>query len=94
MAKTKTASKNSKGTAPPLAPPPPKPASRGTKGAPERLPTSGNLTKTPASGTVLINFRVSPEFRKELKGEALELDMTVSELLRKMYDCWKTHRGR
>lgn len=83
--------KNSKVMSNQPVPPPPKSHSKGTKGVPVSLSDSTNLTKKPASELVLINFRVTPEFRRELKGEALARDITVSELLQRMYACWCEH---
>jgi hypothetical protein len=79
--------KGTKGTALNIAPPPTKP--KGTKGSPVHIEPSANLSKKGAAEGVLINFRVSPEFRREFKAEAVDKDISMTELLYRAYDLYK-----
>lgn len=65
-----------------------------SKPASAKVGNSTNLTKTPSGETVLISFRSTPEFRKELKATALYLDITVTELVHKMFDFWKKNNTK
>lgn len=80
--------KNTKGLATDyIAPPPPKP--NNTKGTAEKIEPSANLSKKAAAEDVLINFRVSPEFRREFKAEAVDKDISMTELLYRAYALYK-----
>jgi len=61
-----------------------------TKGTPPKeIISSENLHK-PASGQkVALNFLVDTEFRKSLKAYALENDMSMVNLLKKMFEFYK-----
>lgn len=85
------AKKSTKGSPNSLSVPSAPPKKGGTKKMPSKVSSSGNLTKASSSETVLVNFRISPEFRRDLKGEALDKDTTMTELLHRMYAFWKEH---
>ena len=72
-----------------MAPPPPK--GSGTKGTPEDLAPSANLAKKSPQESVPLNFRVPAEFRRDLKLEAAEKDISQLELLYRMRAFWKEH---
>ena len=85
------ARKGTKGSPENLTPAPPR--SSGTKGTPEELAPSTNLTKKSSQETVPLNFRVPAEFRRDLKLEAAEKDISQLELLYRMRAFWKEHHG-
>ena len=62
---------------------------KSSKQFPVTTKASNNLTKASSSNTILINFRVSAEFRRELKTEAVSNDISMTELLHRMFDLWK-----
>lgn len=85
--------KSTKGTPATLTPPPPQkqaPAT-GTKGSPEDLLPSRNLSKEPSAEHVPLNFKVPAEFRRDLKIEAADRGMSMTSLLFEMYEFWKQH---
>lgn len=51
--------------------------------------SSNNLERKEAGETVLINFRVSPEVRRELKSLALNEDITMTEVLMRSIEAYK-----
>lgn len=64
-----------------------------SKGEPPKLiEQSHNLTKVEGSKTVLINFNVTAEFRKEVKIYATELGLTVTELIMEAIELHKQAR--
>lgn len=71
-----------------IAPPPPRKTAK-TKGSPTNLQRSNNLNKESTGEMVLINFRVTPEFRKELKLEAMDKGISMTDLFYKMFSLWK-----
>lgn len=83
------ARKGTKGSPSNLTPPPPR--GSGTKGTPENLTASTNLEKKPPQESVPLNFKVPAEFRRDLKLEATEKDITQLELLYRMRAFWKEH---
>lgn len=85
--------KSTKGTPVPLAPPPPPNRNSSTKGSPEELIPSRNLSKEPSTENVPLNFKVPPEFRRELKMEAADRGMSMTSLLLEMYEYWKKHHA-
>lgn len=85
------ATKSTKGIPTTLTPPPPK--NTGTKGNPEDLQPSHNLSKEPPTELVPLNFKVPAEFRRDLKIEAADRGMTMTSLLYEMYECWKQYHG-
>ena len=85
--------KSTKGTPVPLAPPPPLNRNSSTKGSPEDLIPSRNLSKEPSTENVPLNFKVPPEFRRELKMEAADRGMSMTSLLLEMYAYWKKHHA-
>lgn len=72
--------KNTKGTPPPS-----------TKGAPPALNevSVSNLTKLEAASDVPLNFKVPPEFRRDMKGYATEKDLSMKEVLIKAFNDFK-----
>lgn len=63
-----------------------------TKGTPPiETISSENLHKPSTSQKVALNFLVDTEFRKSLKAYALENDMSMVDLLQKMFDFYKDH---
>lgn len=87
------ATKSTKGMPAALTPPPPQktPAATGTKGSPDTLQASRNLSKESSAELVPLNFKVPAEFRRELKIEAADRGMTMTNLLIEMYEYWKQH---
>lgn len=88
------ARKGTKGSPSNLTPPPPKGSAAkgsGTKGTPETLVSSTNLTKKSPQDQVPLNFRVPAEFRRDMKLEAAEKDISQLELLYRMRAFWKEH---
>ena len=70
------------------------PKRSGTKGAPlPEADTSNNLSKRDVGGLVGLNFKVSPEFRREFKGYANDNDMKMLELLQNAYEFYKEHHS-
>lgn len=70
-----------------------------SKGAPPSLespsPVVGNNTSKPEAGeTVPLNFRVSPEMRREFKAFAAENDLRMVDLLKEMWDVYKQAKGK
>lgn len=70
-----------------------------SKGAPPSLetpgPVVGNNTSKPEAGeTVPLNFRVSPEMRREFKAFAAEHDMKMVEVLEDMWKSYKQAKGK
>ncbi len=86
------ATKSTKGTPTTLTPPPPN-RNSGTKGSPEDLVPSRNLTKEPSAENVPLNFKVPAEFRRDLKIEAADRDMSMTSLLFEMYEYWKQNHS-
>ena len=63
-----------------------------TKGTPPKETISSENLHKPGTGEkAALNFLVDVEFRKSLKAYALENDMTMVDLLKKMYDFYKEH---
>jgi hypothetical protein len=89
------ATKSTKGTPATLTPPPPRKnlTATGTKGSPEALQPSRNLSKEPAAVNVPLNFKVPAEFRRDLKIEAADRGMSMTSLLFEMYEYWKQHHA-
>jgi hypothetical protein len=87
------ATKSTKGSPATLTPPPPTRSTNnsGTKGSPEALQSSRNLSKEPPTENVPLNFKVPSEFRRELKIEAADRGMSMTSLLLEMYEYWKQH---
>jgi hypothetical protein len=87
------ATKSTKGTPATLTPPPPQKSTTiaGTKGSPEALPPSRNLSKEPPAEHVPLNFKVPAEFRRDLKMEAADRGMSMTNLLFEIYEYWKQH---
>ena len=83
------AKSGTKGVPEKLTPAPPK--QRGTKGTPEALVPSTNLDKKSPQESVPLNFRVPAEFRRDLKLEAAEKEISQLELLYRMREFWKQH---
>lgn len=70
-----------------------------SKGAPPSAaapsPVVGNNTSKPEAGdTVPLNFRVPPEMRREIKAFAAEHEMLMVDVLKEMWDVYKTAKGR
>lgn len=66
--------------------------SKKTKGTPPKETVSSeNLHKPANKEKVALNFVVDADFRKSLKVYALEHDMSMVALLRKMYAFYKEH---
>lgn len=69
-----------------------------TKGAPPRsnVPqdTSHNLGKPEAGELAPLNFKVSPEFRKEFKSFATDHDLSMVGLLKAAYEMYKHEKGK
>ena len=63
-----------------------------TKGAPEELLASNNLTKKQAGDPANLNFKVPPEFKREFCIDAIELDITQVELLYRIHKFWKDRK--
>lgn len=74
-----------------------KPNKRPTKGAPPQInapqDASHNLQKPEAGELVPMNFKVSPEFKKEFKGFANDHDLTMVDLLKAAYELYKHQKG-
>lgn len=85
------ATRSTKGSPTALTPPPPQKNSNsaGTKGSPEALQPSRNLSKEPPAENVPLNFKVPAEFRRDLKIEAADRGMSMTSLLFEMYEYWK-----
>ena len=66
------------------------PPKKTTKGMPppEQKP-SNNLTKAASGSSVLMNFRVSPEFHREFKTYAAMHDISMVELLERCFEHYK-----
>ncbi len=63
-----------------------------TKGAPPQETISSENLHKPAGGEkAALNFLVDAEFRKSLKAYALENDMSMVELLQKMFEFYKAN---
>ncbi len=60
---------------------------KSTKGNPPTTPSETLQHKT--DELVSLNFKVSANFRKELKSYALEHDMTMTELVMKAFERYK-----
>ena len=57
------------------------------KGTPPPLnETNNNLKKVSDDTWVTLNFRVSPEFRKEFKQCALDKDLSMNQLLKELFN--------
>jgi hypothetical protein len=68
------------------------PPKKKTKGAPPpETRASDNLDKESKAEAVGLNFKVPPEFKKEFKGYALDVDMTMSDLLHQCFAFYKEH---
>jgi len=65
------------------------PRRKSTKGQPSTHLSSTNLSKRPAGKKVILNFEVTPEFKRQFKMEATANDMSMLELFKQMYDLWK-----
>lgn len=67
------------------------------KGAPPGMnnpqEASHNLTKPEAGELAPLNFKVSPEFKKEFKGFANDHDMSMVDLLKAAYELYKHQKG-
>ena len=50
-------------------------------------------TPAPTTGTETLNFKVSPEFKKEFKGYAVSQSMTMVELLKEGFQLSKRKRS-
>lgn len=61
-----------------------------TKGAPpkENL-ASQNLTKSDPQDLITMNFKVPSDFRREYKQLALDLNMSMVDILRKSFEKYK-----
>lgn len=63
---------------------------RNRKGAPPPPQvTSNNLTKTTDYEMRPLNFKVPADFKKEFKGYAMEMDITMVELLQRSFRDFK-----
>lgn len=61
-----------------------------TKGTPPKETISSeNLHKPTSEQKVALNFLVASDFRKSLKAYALENDVSMVELLRRMFEFYK-----
>lgn len=72
---------------------------RSSKGAPPTAnspsPVVGNNTSKPEAGEkVPLNFRVSPEMRRDFKAFAVEHDMQMVEVLEKAWETYKATKGK
>ena len=47
----------------------------------------------PGANGVALNFRVSPEFKRDFKVAAAKHDITQSQLLREAFRLWQQHKG-
>ena len=66
--------------------------SKKTKGTPPKETVSSeNLHKSSEKQKVALNFLVDAEFRKALKTYAIENDMSMVGLLKKMFDFYREH---
>lgn len=63
-----------------------------SKGTPEQLSPSNNLTKKEAASQANLNFKVPPEFKREFRMDSAELDITQVELLFRIHKFWKEHQ--
>ncbi|MFN4254166.1 MAG: hypothetical protein ACK4Q5_04085 [Saprospiraceae bacterium] len=72
---------------------PPLPPRPDTKGAPPPLEErSHNLSKRNSDRMVLINFKATEEFRKELKIYATELGMSITDVIMEAIEMHKSTR--
>jgi len=67
-----------------------KPKKKTTKGAPppESMP-SQNLAKTDPKDLITMNFKVPSDFRKDYKQLALDLDISMVDILRQSFEQFK-----
>lgn len=70
-----------------------------SKGAPPSLETAspvvGNNTSKPAAGDVVpLNFRVSPEMRREFKAFAAEHEMPMVDVFKEAWEVYKRVKGK
>lgn len=68
----------------------PKPPKKNSKGNPptESQP-SANLNKANEGDYVPLSFKVSKEFKKAFRGEALEEEISMTDFLKKVFDQYK-----
>jgi len=63
---------------------------KSSKGQPPKEEnSSNNLEKKPKKERVALNFSVDADFRKALKSVALEEEISMVELLKKMFDLYQ-----
>lgn len=73
--------------------PPPPPNKKTTKGTPPlEITASSNLNKSNEGDLVPMNFKVTKEFKKEFRSEAMELEITMTDLLKKMFEQYKSNK--
>lgn len=72
-----------------------KPPRKNRKGIPPVLEdASNNLTNLPVKKTGIrkdLNFKVDPDFKREFKGFATSNDLSMHDLLIKVFDFYKVH---
>lgn len=77
-----------------IAPPPPKRASRLAVQPPLPLQAPDNLTKPTDQGKLQdLNFKVSPDFHIQFKGEATLRGMSMKEFLEACFLCYTEKHG-
>lgn len=70
------------------------PPNKSTKGRPPELPdTVQNLDRPEGASLKPLNFKVSPEFHREIKTFAAVHDMSMVDVLREGFELIKKHRG-
>lgn len=68
----------------------PKPPKKLTKGTPPpEIETSANLSKSNEGDFVPLSFKVSKEFKKAFRAEALEQEISMTDFLKNLFDTYK-----
>jgi hypothetical protein len=71
--------------------PPPR---KGREAPPSREQTVSNLDKAPPQATENLNFRVSKEFKRELKGWCVAHDYSMVEMLQEAFRLMQDKYGK
>ena len=71
------------------APKPPKKTTTSKGNPPAEIETSANLNKANEGDLVPLNFKITKEFKKDFRNEALEEEITMTEFLKKIFDHYK-----